>query len=106
MTEDLEVLTAAVAATTQAAATDVVSDPVRLTAYGAAAVGALVAASQWELVLQEVGVLGLMASTARWLLSYQSLEELASDVAAGARQAATVATTPLALLTSIKSDKS
>jgi rhodanese-related sulfurtransferase len=91
VTEDLEVLTAEVAATTQAAASDVVSDPVRLTGYAAAAVGVLVAATQWELVLQEVGVLGVMASTARWLLSYQSLEELAADVASGAGQAASAA---------------
>jgi rhodanese-related sulfurtransferase len=102
VTEDLEVLTKGLAGNAQAAASSVVSDPVRLAGLGAAVLGAGVAATQWELVLQEIGVLGIMASAASWLFSYDSVEELGADVLAGARKAVAAAKGSASLISSVK----
>ena len=92
----------AAAADESNSASGAVSDPVRLAGYGAAALGAAVAATQWELVLEEIGVLGIMASFASWLLSYESVDELGSDLLAGARKAAEVAKGSASLIASAK----
>jgi rhodanese-related sulfurtransferase len=102
VTEDLEVLTKDFVGSAQASASGVVSSPVRLAGFGAAALGAVVAASQWELVLEEIGVLGIMASAASWLLSYDSVDELGADLLQGARKAAEAAKGSASLISSVK----
>ena len=57
------------------------------------------AVANWELVFEELGVLGIMSSVASRLLSYDSLDELLDDVAStasGAAKAAVSATTTVA----------
>ena len=77
--------------TSGAVATETLSNPQRLAGLGAAAAGVAAAALNWELVLEEIAVLGLFASAASKLLSYESLDELTMDLAKGAKGAAQLA---------------
>jgi len=99
VTEDLVDAAQEAINTTGAVASETLSDPVRVTALAAGALAAGLAVANWELVLEELGVLGIMSSVASRLLSYDSLDELLDDVAStasGAAKAAVSATTTVA----------
>ena len=91
VTEDLVDAAQGAILTTQGAVSETLSDPFRLATLGAGLVGTVAAVANWELVLEELGVLGLMGSVAWRLLSYDSLDELTQDLVATAQGAAKAA---------------